>query len=159
MITFGRQDIFSQLLWLVPHTQLQQDKYWGHLSLLANVLCVSVGILQALLLGSFPFVHQQKLGYLWNVVLVGIRASGCFLLPITRWLDSRAARFCPCVPDGCSPEEQSAFPELGLDPDEQISCLYEDVMWCGSSPSFGKTWIFFLFPVDSIFCCIPGDTW
>lgn len=31
MIALGRQDIFSQLLWLVSHTQLEQGKYWGHL--------------------------------------------------------------------------------------------------------------------------------
>lgn len=29
-----------------------------------------------------------------------------------------------------------------MDPDEQISCLYRDVMRCDSSPSFGKKLIF-----------------
>lgn len=78
MIALGRQDIFSQLLWLVSHTQLEQGKYWGHLQPLADVLCVY--ILQALCLGSFPSVHQ-KLGQLWDTVLIGIRAQdACFPL-------------------------------------------------------------------------------
>jgi hypothetical protein len=33
--------------------------------------------MQALLLGAFPSVHQQKVGSLWDVLLVGIRAW-CF---------------------------------------------------------------------------------
>lgn len=54
----GRQEIFNQLLWLVPHAQLQPQIGWVQASIGVIRKCwqmpfVSIWILQALLLGSF----------------------------------------------------------------------------------------------------------